>query len=110
MDITNGALEKNRRLIFTAHNSSCGKVMFSQASVSHSVHGEGVGIPGPMSFPGVGGWVGICKGEGNMQEGWVCAGGGYLPDMGPGEWVSTCMVSMRTVHILLVCFLLSIFR
>ena len=27
--------------IFTVHNSICGKIMFSQASVSHSVRGGG---------------------------------------------------------------------
>ena len=63
-----------------------GKVMFSQVSVSHSVHKRvgipcpvsllGVGISGPRSFPGVGmsvgGWV--CPGVGTPQtwtrEGW----------------------------------------
>ena len=39
--------------IITARNSSCRKVMFSQASVSHSVH-QGVGIPGTWSLPGGG--------------------------------------------------------
>ena len=39
--------------VFTARNRFCGKVMLSQASVSHSVHvGGGVGISGPRSVPG----------------------------------------------------------
>ena len=33
---------KNKSYIITVRNSSCGKVMFSQASVSHSVHREDV--------------------------------------------------------------------
>ena len=41
-------------LILTARNSSCGKVMFSQVSVSHSVHlcGGGIGISGSRSLLG----------------------------------------------------------
>ena len=46
--------------LVTTHNSSCGKVTFSQASVSHSVHR----VPCPFS-----GWV--CPGVG-MSRGWVC--------------------------------------
>ena len=34
--------------IVNVRNRSCGKVMFSQVSVNHSVHGGGVGIPGPF--------------------------------------------------------------
>ena len=36
-----------------ALQQSCGKAMFSQAPVSHSVH-LGTGIPGPRSLQGVG--------------------------------------------------------
>ena len=36
---------KNKLIIFTARNSSCGKVMFSQAWVIYSVHGGGRCIP-----------------------------------------------------------------
>ena len=35
--------EKIMHTIITARNSSCGKVMFPQTSVSHSVHGRGGG-------------------------------------------------------------------
>ena len=49
--------------VFTNRNSSCGKVMLSQASVSHSVRGGGGGYPWSMSFPG-GGVVGMCAGGG----------------------------------------------
>ena len=56
--------------------------MFSQASVSHSVHRVvGVGIPGPMSVPGL-----------DMCKGWVCAQGEYSPlhlGHGTGGWVPT---------------------
>ena len=58
----------NIDMIFTVRNRSFGKVMFSQASVSHSVRSglvgypwshvlsEGVDISGPRSLPG-GGYV-----------------------------------------------------
>ena len=62
----------------TARHTSCGKVMLSRASVSHSVEGL-VGIAGPISFrgylwyqvPSGGGW--ICPG--GVSKGWVCLGG-----------------------------------
>ena len=41
--------------IFTARQRSLGKVMFSQVSVIIPTWGL-VGIPGAMSFPGVGGY------------------------------------------------------
>ena len=104
----------NRRLIFTARYS-CGKLMFSQASVTHSVH-RGGSECGPNPFGG-GGWV--CGEGGYVQDGLVCAGAGYLLDIGPEggyvqvaltpnrhrQAVSTRMISMRAVHILLECFL-----
>ena len=40
-DGTNGVMYFHHRycfLIFNAHNSSCGKVIFSQVSLSHSIH------------------------------------------------------------------------
>ena len=40
-------------MIVSALQQSCGKAMFSQAPVSHSVH-LGTGIPGPRSLQGLG--------------------------------------------------------
>ena len=48
------ASDKYKTVFITARNSSCEKVMFSQASVSHSVQGE-MGISCTMSFPSGGG-------------------------------------------------------
>ena len=58
--------------------------MFSQVSVSHSVHGV---ISGPMSFPGLGGYgifgtwslleVGMSRSVGMIGGGAVCQGGEY---------------------------------
>ena len=57
-------------MFITARNSSCGKVIFSQASVSHSVHGGGCACLVPGQFVE---WEGVC-------------GGIYSPpDMEPGE-------------------------
>ena len=67
-----------------ATNYCCGKVMFSQVSVSHSVRGwvfqvscpfwGGLSISGTRSLPGGGGFVqgGGCYVRG---EGWVCPEG-----------------------------------
>ena len=44
---------------FKHGNSSCGRIIFSQASVSHSVHG---GTSGSMSFLGMGQWVSLVLG------------------------------------------------
>ena len=53
----------------TNRNSSCGKVMFSRAFISHSVHGGGwVGMSGPRS---PGGWVGGYTSGGRYTRGWV---------------------------------------
>ena len=41
-------------MVITVRNSSCGKVMFLQASVILSTRGRGVGIP-EWSIPGGGG-------------------------------------------------------
>ena len=52
-----GPMHLNYDVFVTARNSSCGKVMFSDACVCHSVHGVGYFwclVPGPMSFLGVG--------------------------------------------------------
>ena len=38
-------------LVITARNSSCRKVMFLHLSVSHSVHGGGVGTDTPLGRP-----------------------------------------------------------
>ena len=61
--------------------------MFSQVSVSHSVHSEigyswsqvpsGVGIPGPGSLPGGCAWLHVSFGGGyawsqDPSRGWVC--------------------------------------
>ena len=65
-------------------NSSCGKVMFSQACVCSQVTGGyawsevplGVGMPNPKSGPRSllgGGWV--CPAQVGM---WICPGGGYV--------------------------------
>ena len=48
-------------MLFTARNSSCGKVIFSQACVGHSIHGRGsslVGgaVPGGMAEQGTPPW------------------------------------------------------
>ena len=51
-------------MIVSALQQSCGKAMFSQAPVSHSVH-LGTGIPGLCPFRG---WV--CPGMG-MSRQWV---------------------------------------
>ena len=54
--------------VLTARQRSWGKIMFSQVSFSHSVHGGGVGISGPMSFLGSGylwyqvPWGAVCPG------------------------------------------------
>ena len=39
-------------LIFTVPNSSCGKVMFSQACVKNSVHGAGACMAWGRAWPG----------------------------------------------------------
>ena len=113
----------------TARQTSCGKFMFSRASVSHSVEGL-VGIAGPISFRGVflvpgpfWGWVDMSRG---VSKRWVCLGGfpgggvclriirgqggyvqggiqGYPEYMGHGILQDT--VDMRAVRTLLECFL-----
>ena len=61
--------------------------MFSQMSVSHSVH-EGVGIVVPMSFPGDGYlWYQVPSGLGmpcskSLSDGWACPGVGMSGGMG----------------------------
>ena len=83
-------------LMFTARNSSCEKVMLSQACVSHSVHRRRVlsvtcpfwggylwsQVPsgGDMST----GWA--CPGGDVYVQGWVCLGGGYMVGKSIG-WV-----------------------
>ena len=61
--------------------SSCGKVIFSQVSVSHSVHRRG-GVSGPISFLGDG-WVSLVPVP--FSEGGYVQGVGTHPqDIGPG--------------------------
>ena len=77
-------------LFITARNSSCGKVMFSQASADHSVHRGGVGISGPRSLPGRGGRVGVPEGSrrGRYPRGAGIPGGRYMGGSRyPGYWV-----------------------
>ena len=71
--------------------------MFSQASVSHSVHrGRGeVSISGPMSFPGVGVSVpGPFRGLGMLSRGRVCLRVGTQPPIpgtsGRGRYPAPC--------------------
>ena len=61
--------------IFTVRNSSCRKVMFSQASVSHPVHGGGGGVVGRL---GGYAWQEGMRGRGHGgvdMHGRVCAEG-----------------------------------
>ena len=53
--------ERPLKDLITSRNSSCGKVMFSQASISHSVH-RGIGyhwsyVPSGVWWQGMGGRV-----------------------------------------------------
>ena len=61
----------------TAGNSSCGKVMFSQACAKNSVHGEGVSVPacttGHMTREGVPVQGGLCPG--GLCPGGLCPSG-----------------------------------
>ena len=61
-------------LIFTVRNSSCRKVMFSQASVSHSVH-RGACMTGGVCGRGLAWWGGMCLRGACMAEGMY--GGGH---------------------------------
>ena len=61
---------------------SCGKVMLSQASATHSVQGRrGVSMPGPMSLPRGGYfWYQVPSGQWVYQRGWVYHGEGHVTD------------------------------
>ena len=69
--------EWNYCLIFTVRNSSCGKVMFSQACVKNSVdrggmHGRGVCVTeGGIHGRGM-------HGRGRAWQGGMCGKGGYM--------------------------------
>ena len=39
---------EQKKIVITVHNSSCGKVMFSQACVKNSVHRVGGGVSAPL--------------------------------------------------------------
>ena len=64
----------------SARNRGCGKAMFSQSSVSHSVPRGEVGMSGPRSLPGVGGgrylWPQAHFGGGRFTGGARYPGGG----------------------------------
>ena len=89
--------------IFNGRQRSWGKVMFSQVSVSHSVHRVGVGIPGFISFLG---WVplvpcplwgGFLWTPGPFLWGGYFQGGGYVQGVGMSKGVGTPPTDMRPV-------------
>ena len=99
-------------LIFTARKQSLRQGNFSQACVSHSVHGGGgfcmmplpVWLPGPMFLPGEGV---------SVQKGGLCPGGSLsrVGSLSRGESLSGRHPRQRPprtvtmVRILLECFL-----
>ena len=113
--------------IITTHNSSCGKVMFSHASVNLYLFAGGVGIPGTRFLLGVmlhpmPLWGCACAREGWEYPGMDISMGGYVQGVWvcPGGWVclgergtqssywhlvaaTTYMVSKWAVYILLEC-------
>ena len=72
--------------MFTARNNSCGKVMFSQVCVSHSVHLSGGvslqegGLPPGAGLPPEGGMH--PSGGVSLQEGGLPPGAGLPPEGG----------------------------
>ena len=85
--------------VFTVLNSSCGKVMFSQACVKNSVHGGGHAWQGGHVWEGcvcqgacmVG--EGVCMAGGMCSRG-VCGSGGMYGRgvRGGGMWQGACVV------------------
>ena len=65
--------EVNKSII-TGNYTSCGSVMFSQASVSHSVHKRRGSISGTRSLLGR-----VYLVPGPFLGGWVCSGGTHPP-------------------------------
>ena len=81
--------------MFTARNSSCGKVMFSEAYVKNSFHGKGEEMSAQEGFlPG-----GLPPGGKSASGGGVCFGGADPPRP------LRDTVNKRAVRILLECIL-----
>ena len=89
--------------IFTVRNSSCRKVMFSQASVSHSVHRWGGVHVGAMHGRGVCGgghtWQGVCAWWRACMAGGGVAGGMYG---GGHAWQGMCVCEVCMAGVCMV--------
>ena len=120
-------------LVITTGKQSCGKVMFSQVSVSSHVLSGGLVslVPGPFGMvlvcSRVGGWVDVWW-NGHPEGAWVFAGDGYVQRVGMSgggyvQWVGMSgnthplnmgpgipwdTVSKWEVHIIMECFLVLI--